>query len=73
MNVYLWTAVSVAVWCLSSCIAGLVLGRLIAFGTQPLIATEEARTLLYANSVSAVGVSGSSGWDPRARSALSEL
>jgi hypothetical protein len=36
MNVCLWLAFSLSVWCAVAGVTGLLLGQLIAFGTEPL-------------------------------------
>jgi hypothetical protein len=44
MNTYLWIAVAVGAWCAVAAIVGLVLGPMIAVGTEPIVvlAREEA-------------------------------
>jgi hypothetical protein len=39
MNILLWLAFSLGAWCAVAGVAGLVLGRLIAFGTGALVVT----------------------------------
>jgi hypothetical protein len=41
MNTYALIALVVALWCFGACVTAFVLGRLIAFGTQPVAATLE--------------------------------
>jgi hypothetical protein len=42
MNIYLWLAVSLSAWCAVAGVAGLLLGHLIAFGTEPLVLAPRA-------------------------------
>jgi hypothetical protein len=42
MNIVLWLAFSLVAWCAVAGVAGLLLGRLIAFGTGALAVTPRA-------------------------------